>query len=83
MQPVDRLVSVHDLEALTNEVLEEEETTTTSGYVTHRLGGFPKPGDTLTVGNFELRVDETAGPKVARLTLKRLPPPPAEDEAGS
>jgi CBS domain containing-hemolysin-like protein len=71
---------LHDLSELVNEPIHEEEITTTSGYVTHRLGGFPKVGDVLTLGNFELRVDEMDGPKVARLTLHRLPSPePAEE----
>jgi CBS domain containing-hemolysin-like protein len=72
---------LHDLSELVNEPIHEEEITTTSGYVTHRLGGFPKVGDVLTLGNFELRVDEMDGPKVARLTLHRLPSPePAAGE---
>jgi CBS domain containing-hemolysin-like protein len=71
---------LHDLSELVNEPIHEEEITTTSGYVTHRLGGFPKVGDVLTLGNFELRVDEMDGPKLARLTLHRLPSPePAEE----
>jgi CBS domain containing-hemolysin-like protein len=72
---------LHDLSELVNEPIHEEEITTTSGYVTHRLGGFPKVGDVLTLGNFELRVDEMDGPKAARLTLHRLPSPePAAGE---
>lgn len=66
---------LHELEELVGEPLEEEEEiATTSGYVTHRLGGFPKPGDSITIGNFLLRVDEMAGPKVARLTLRKTVP---------
>jgi Mg2+/Co2+ transporter CorC len=49
---------------------------TTSGWVTQKLGGFPKAGDTLTLGPYALRVDRTDGMKVARLTLTRQPDPP-------
>lgn len=65
---------LHDLEELVGEPLREEGITTTSGWVTHKLGGFPKPGDTLTVGAFELRVEETDGTRVGKLKLTRQPP---------
>jgi CBS domain containing-hemolysin-like protein len=63
---------VRELEELVKEPLEEEGIATTSGWVTHRLGGFPKTGDTLTLGAFELKVDEMDGPRVARLSLSRV-----------
>ncbi len=62
---------VRDLAELVAEPLEEEGITTTSGWVTHRLGGFPKIGDALGLGKFELRVEEMDGPRVARLRLSR------------
>jgi len=64
---------VHELEQLVGEPLAEEGITTTSGWVTRRLGGFPKAGDFLTVGQHELRVEEMDDTRVARLQLKRLP----------
>jgi CBS domain containing-hemolysin-like protein len=71
---LDGTLPLHDLAHLVGENLpEEEDITTTSGFVTHRLGGFPKAGDTLSLGSFILRVDEMDGPKVARLTLSRIP----------
>jgi Mg2+/Co2+ transporter CorC len=45
--------------------------TTASGLVTQRLGGFPKDGDRLAVGQFELTVIETDGNRVTRLRLAR------------
>ncbi len=65
---------LHELEGLVGESLGAEGITTTSGWVTHRLGGFPKPGDTLAVGAYELRVEEMDGPRVARLRLTRRTP---------
>lgn len=62
----------HDLAELTGEPIEEEGITTTSGWVTHKLGGFPKPGDVIKLGNYELRVEEMEGLRVARLKLRKL-----------
>jgi len=62
---------LHDLEELVGARLYAEGITTTSGWVTHRLGGFPKVGDTLTVGACDLRVEEMDGTRVARLRVMR------------
>jgi CBS domain containing-hemolysin-like protein len=62
---------LHELEELVGEPLREEGISTVSGWVTHRLGGFPKPGDTLTAGAYELRVEEVEGMRVARLRLNK------------
>jgi CBS domain containing-hemolysin-like protein len=64
---------LHELAEIVGEPLESEGITTTSGFVTHRLGGFPKIGDVLQVGRCELRVEELDGPRVARLKLTRKP----------
>lgn len=62
---------MHELEQLVGKPLNAEGVTTTSGWVTHRLGGFPKVGDVVAVNGFELRVEEMDDTKVARLQLKR------------
>src|SRR6185503_1059909 len=59
---------VHDLEELIHEPLAEEGVMTASGWVTNRLGGFPKTGDVLPIGGYEIRVEEMDGLRVARLT---------------
>ena len=66
---------VHDLEELVGEKLSEEGVTTASGWITNRLGGFPKVGDTVHVGSFELRVDEVEGLLVDRLSVRRVAQP--------
>lgn len=66
---------VHDLEELVAEKLSEEGVTTASGWITNRLGGFPKVGDTVHVGSFELRVDEVEGLLVDRLSVRRITKP--------
>jgi CBS domain containing-hemolysin-like protein len=63
---------MHDLEQMVGTPLAEEGVTTTSGWVTLRLGGFPKVGDVVTAGEFELRVEEMDDTRVERLYLRRL-----------
>jgi CBS domain containing-hemolysin-like protein len=67
---------LHDFEELVGVALQEEGLTTLSGWVTHRLGGFPKPGDQLNVGNFHLEVEEMEGMLVAKLKIMRQEPAP-------
>jgi CBS domain containing-hemolysin-like protein len=70
---VTGILPLHELEEIVGEPLREEGISTVSGWVTQRLGGFPKPGDTLAIGSCELRVEEIAGMRVARLRLTRQP----------
>jgi CBS domain containing-hemolysin-like protein len=62
---------LHELEELVGEPLRDEGITTVSGWVTHRLGGFPRVGDVLSIGACELRVEEMEGMRVARLKLTK------------
>jgi CBS domain containing-hemolysin-like protein len=79
---IEGTLPLHELSELVGEELEAgEEVSTTSGFVTHKLGGFPKEDDRLTLGRFELRVDQMDGPRVAQLTLRKLPEP--EEESAS
>ncbi len=64
---------LHELDELIGEPLREEGITTVNGLVTRRLGGFPKPGDVLLLGAFELKVEEMDGLRVTRLKLTRRP----------
>ena len=64
---------LHDLEEVIGEPLREEGVTTISGWVTHRLGGFPRIGDVLPAGAYVLRVEEMDGMRVARLRLTKQP----------
>jgi magnesium and cobalt exporter, CNNM family len=70
---VDGALPLHDLSDIVHEPLQEEGITTVSGWVTHRLGGFPKDGDVLALKNYTLRVVETEGMRVTKLTLVRTP----------
>ena len=72
---IDGSLPLHELGELVGQNLSSEGIATTSGWVTQRLGGFPKPGDTLPLGMFELRVEEMDSTCVSRLTLTRHPAP--------
>jgi CBS domain containing-hemolysin-like protein len=62
---------LRELEKITGEIEHDETIATASGFVTQKLGGFPKAGDLLTIGNCELRVEEMDGARVARLKITR------------
>jgi CBS domain containing-hemolysin-like protein len=62
---------LHELEKIIGETQHEETVATASGWMTQKLGGFPKAGDTLTFGACELRVEEMDGPRVARLKITK------------
>jgi len=70
---------LHELSELVAQNLAEEGVTTTSGWITHQLGGFPKVGNVVPLDAYELRVEEMHGPRVARLRLvRRAEPAPSE-----
>ena len=62
---------LHELEKLVGEIGGGEGAATASGWITQRLGGFPKAGDALTLGACELRVEEMDGPRVARFKITK------------
>lgn len=62
---------LHEMEKIIGTVAHDESVTTASGWLTEKLGGFPQTGNLLMVGNFELRVEEMDGPRVARLKITK------------
>jgi CBS domain containing-hemolysin-like protein len=70
---------LHELEKIIGEMPHEEAVATASGWVTQKLGGFPKAGDVLTMGACELRVEEMDGPRVARLKITKHVEPESPD----
>jgi CBS domain containing-hemolysin-like protein len=63
---------LHELAELVGEPLAADGITTANGWITQQLGGFPKPGDVVPVGDFELRVEDMDGLRVAHLRLTRV-----------
>src|SRR5665213_2514781 len=70
---LDGALPLHELAETVGQDLSDDGIATTSGWVTQRLGGFPKTGDVLQLGPYELRVEATDGMRVARLKLTRQP----------
>ena len=68
---VSGTLSLHELEKIIGEVPHDESVATASGWLTQKLGGFPKAGDSLKFGAYELRVEEMDGPRVARLKITK------------
>jgi CBS domain containing-hemolysin-like protein len=67
---------LHDLEELVGQTIPEEGITTTSGWITHRLGGFPKVGDEVSLASCEFRVLEMDETRVGKLQVRRIPAVP-------
>jgi CBS domain containing-hemolysin-like protein len=65
------ILALHELEKIIGLVAHDENTTTASGWVTEKLGGFPRTGDFVNVNGFELRVEALAGPRVTKLKVSR------------
>ncbi len=70
---------LHELEKIIGATHLEETVATASGWMTHKLGGFPKAGDALTMGVCELRVEEMDGPRVSRLKITKRAVPDSPD----
>lgn len=68
---VDGLFPLHELAELVGEPIPAEDVATTSGFLTQQLGGFPKVGDSVTLGDYVLTVVETDNMRVTRLKLAR------------
>ena len=77
---VDGAMPLHDLSDLVGEPLEAEDVTTTSGWLTHKLGAFPKLGEEVRLAFFAIRVEQMDGPRVTRVRVVKDAPPAPEAE---
>ena len=64
-------LALPDLEKIIGAVEHGDGVATASGWITEKLGGFPKAGNTLIFGHFELRVEEMDGTRIARLKITK------------
>jgi CBS domain containing-hemolysin-like protein len=76
---VSGAMPLHELSELTGETCEEKGVTTVSGLITRRLGTFPRVGDTLRIGSFELRAVKTYRLQVEQARLSRVPEETGEE----
>jgi len=75
---LDGALTLHGLSDILGQPPEHEEVATVSGLVTLRCGGFPKVGDAIRFGPWELKVQSMDGLRVSSLTLTKLPEDNAE-----
>ncbi len=74
---------LHDLAEMVGEPLDEEGIVTASGFVTQRLGGFPKVGDVLVLASGSLKVMEADGRTISKLEFTRAPEIPGDFREGA
>jgi len=68
---VDGSLALHELSEVVHQSLAGDGITTVSGWVTQRLGGFPKVGDSVTLPEHDLVVEAVDGLRVSRLRVTR------------
>jgi CBS domain containing-hemolysin-like protein len=65
---------LYELSEIVKQPLNVEGISTISGWVTHYLGGFPKTGDIITLGDFKLMVQSMNGALVDKIKLWKEKP---------
>lgn len=69
---LDGALPLFELSELVREPVEGSGAHTVGGWMTERLGGFAKVGDSVSVGTFQVSVCEMDGLRVSRLLLSRV-----------
>ncbi|MEI7729446.1 MAG: hemolysin family protein [Verrucomicrobiota bacterium] len=80
---IEGTLPLHELADLINEPMSAEGISTVSGWVTQRLGGFPREDNVVPVGRYELRVLEADATRVVRLKVSRISEASATPESGN
>ena len=70
---LDGLTPLHELSEIIGRPLQEEGISTMSGWLTVKLGEFPKVGDQIETDGFKIEVIQLDGYKVAKLILRKRP----------
>jgi CBS domain containing-hemolysin-like protein len=70
---LDGALPLFELSELVRETVETSEVHTVGGWMTERLGGFAKMGDSVGLGGYRLTVCELDGMRVSRVLLARIP----------
>jgi len=65
---------LYELSEIVRQPLYAEGISTISGWVTHYLGGFPKTGDTIQLGDYKLMVQSMNGALVDKIKLWKEKP---------
>jgi CBS domain containing-hemolysin-like protein len=69
---VEGTLNLYELNDLTDLDLESDEVTTVGGYVTHALGHFPKVGEKMRIGPYEVTTTKVEARRVGQLHFKRV-----------
>lgn len=77
---LDGTLPLFELAELTGTSVDAEGITTINGWVTHRLGRFPRRGDRLELGDYQITVEELTGLRVGRVNLRRIGASPSDGE---
>lgn len=80
---LDGTLPLFELAELTGTSVDAEGITTINGWVTHRLGRFPRRGDRLELGDYQITVEELTGLRVGRVNLRRIGAPPSGGEGSA
>lgn len=67
---IDGTVPLFELADITGEAVEMAGVTTVGGWVTALVGGFPREGQIIPVGRYELLIEALDGMRVSRLSLR-------------
>lgn len=67
---VDGALPLFELEELTGETLAATEVNTVGGWITMKLGGFPRRNDRAQLGEYQLTVEELDGLRVSRIRVQ-------------
>lgn len=63
---------LHELEDITGVELDDDEVTSTSGWITRQLGRFPQEGDRVELEGHHLEVLETDGPRAGKVAVRKI-----------
>ncbi|OHE72117.1 MAG: hypothetical protein A2007_02365 [Verrucomicrobia bacterium GWC2_42_7] len=74
-------IPIHDLDEALNITIKNDAVSTFSGLITSELGRIPLAGETLTIGNLAITVDEVGETRVISATVEILPTPEGHTEA--
>ncbi len=76
---IDGTVPLFELADITGETVEMPGVTTVGGWVTALVGGFPREGQIIPVGRFELLIEALDGMRVSRLSVRPASEPAATE----
>ncbi|MFL5733250.1 MAG: hemolysin family protein [Chloroflexia bacterium] len=77
---VDARVPLDDINDMLNTDWKAEDSDTVGGFVYEQLGRIPDPGETVSVGDYEIKVLSTEGARLKQLSIIRQESPPPSDE---